>query len=165
MLHPHRLDPSAYIGLRSVFLTICTDRRQAWFTETRVVEMARLQFFQSAERESFEILAYCFMPDHLHALVTAVSNAADFTRFARLAKQRSGFQFVRMTGEALWQKSYFDRTLRDDECPASLVRYIIENPIRAGLASSPADYRHWGSQSYSREGLLEFVGRGRENAP
>jgi REP element-mobilizing transposase RayT len=43
------------------------------------------------------------MPDHLHAVVTARSAAADFQRFVRLAKQRSGFRFVQGAGRRLWQ--------------------------------------------------------------
>ena len=161
LLHPHRLDPGAYVGVRRYFLTICTDRRGRYFTDSQIVEMAALQIHQSADREGFEILVCCFMPDHMHAVVTARVDAADFPRFARLAKQRSGFQFVRMRGRRLWQASYFDRTMRSDEDLAAVIRYIIENPVRAGLASAPAEYPYWGSQTYTREEILEFVGRGR----
>ena len=98
------------------------------------------------------------MPDHLHALVTAVSDIADLPRFVRLAKQHSGFAFARATGRRLWQDSYFDRTLREDESPAATIRYLINNPVRAGLVETPAAYPHWGSQVYSREEILEFVG-------
>jgi putative transposase len=160
MLHPHRLDPSAYVGVHRYFLTFCTDRRRCYFTDPRIVESTALQIHQSASREGFQILAYCFMPDHLHAVVTAQSHAADVQRFARLAKQRSGFQFACAGGRRLWQKSYFDRTLRSDEDLAAVIRYVIENPVRAGLATVPAEYPHWGSQTYTREEILEFVARG-----
>jgi len=90
-------------------------------------------------------------------LVVAQSEAADLQRFVRLAKQRSGYLFSRATGRRLWQESYFDRTLRDGEGPAEVIKYMIENPVRAGIVESPAAYPYWGSQTYSRQDLLEFV--------
>jgi hypothetical protein len=37
------------------------------------------------------------------------------------------------------------------------VRYIINNPVRAGLVADVRDYPFWGSSVYSREALLEYI--------
>jgi REP element-mobilizing transposase RayT len=97
------------------------------------------------------------MPDHMHALITSRSEAADFHRFVRLAKQRSGFAHKRSTGRRLWQDSFFDRSLREDESIIRLVCYIVANPVRAGLVSAASEYPHWGSEVYSREEILDFL--------
>jgi hypothetical protein len=73
------------------------------------------------------------------------------------AKQRSGYVFVRKRGERLWQESYFDRLVRRDESLPDVIRYIIANPVRAGLVTRAVDYPHWGSSTHSREELLEFL--------
>jgi hypothetical protein len=43
---------------------------------------------------------------------------------------------------ALWQKSYHDHILRKEEAVADVVRYILENPVRAGLVDSIGEYPH-----------------------
>ena len=103
------------------------------------------------------------MPDHVHLIVIVHAADSDLRRFARLAKQRSGFAFTQTTGRRLWQESYFDRTIRNLEELPALVEYIIRNSVRAGLVESPADYRYWGSERYSREELLEFIASARRN--
>ena len=99
------------------------------------------------------------MPDHFHALAAGLREDADFTRFAWLAKQRSGYHYKRVYECRLWQDSYFDRVLRSDEPEMTVIRYIVSNPIRAGLVQAPHGYPFWGSQVYSREEILEAICR------
>jgi REP element-mobilizing transposase RayT len=98
------------------------------------------------------------MPDHLHLVVVASSEGSDLRRFIGLAKQRSAYLFARATGERLWQEEYFEHVVRKDEGLPELVGYILRNPGRAGLVADPVEYPHWGSQVYTREELLAFVG-------
>ena len=78
-------------------------------------------------------------------------------QFLRAAKQRSGFWFAQIRHQRLWQESYFDRTLRENESPADVISYIVGNPVRAGLVKGPEQYPFWGSQIYSREEILDFI--------
>jgi len=43
----------------------------------------------------------------------------------------------------VWQKGYYDHALRDEENLAAVARYIVANPLRAGLARNVADYPLW----------------------
>ena len=47
--------------------------------------------------------------------------------------------------------------LRSEDAAPPVIRYIINNPLRAGLVSRPGDYEFWGSQVYTRDDVLEFV--------
>jgi putative transposase len=85
------------------------------------------------------------MPDHVHLLIEAPRDAVDFQRTVRLLKSRSGFYFKKHFGRTLWQRSYFDRTLRRDEDVYGVVQYIFENPVRARLVKSPKDYPFLGA--------------------
>ena len=155
--HPHRLEPGDYIGCRAYSLTICTHHHSRPFLEATAVQTALLHFLHAASAEQCEILAYCFMPDHVHAIVLTCADSADLRRFVCLAKQHSGVAFAKATRHRLWQKSYFDRTIRTLEELPELVGYLIRNPVRARLVDDPVAYPYWGSQRYSREELLEFV--------
>ena len=88
---------------------------------------------QCCEMFGFAISAYCFMPDHLHLVLTAADECADFQRFMANWKQRSGCHFKKLTGERLWQESYFDHVLRDEETWTAM-KYVFENPVRRGLS-------------------------------
>ena len=157
MSRPHRLDPSEYVGFRQYFLTICTHERGRHFANADAVALVLEQFLRVAVAERFAVLAYCFMPDHVHTLVEAQFETADLQRFVRLAKQQSGFVFLQVARRRLWQESYVERVVRSDESLPGLINYIIANPVRAGLVEAPFDYPHWGSQVYSREEILEFA--------
>ena len=57
------------------------------------------------------------------------------------------FQWPAVSG--LWQPSFHDRVLRDDESDLHVLRYILWNPVRAGLVERPEDYPFLGSTTHS----------------
>jgi REP element-mobilizing transposase RayT len=152
-----RLKSFDYVGMHSYFLTICTSERRRLFTDERLVALVRLQLLRVATSEQFEVIAYCFMPDHLHALTNATRDDADFRRFARVFKQCSSFAWKRTIGGELWQRSYFEHVLREDEDLCGVARYIIENPVRAGLVEDALKYPFIGSATLQVRDLLYSV--------
>ena len=74
------------------------------------------------------------MPDHVHSLLEGTAPDSGLRQFAKDAKQYSGFHYKREYGKQLWQPSYYDHVLRDEEDTWSVARYIVENPLIAGLA-------------------------------
>ena len=99
------------------------------------------------------------MPDHLHLLVNATARAADLCRFMSRWKQLAGFRHKRETGAALWQESYYDHVLRDDEELWRAARYILENPIRKGLVERPLNYPYAGSDTFKAAELRDLWAR------
>ena len=98
-----------------------------------------------------------FMPDHLHLLVEGRCVSSDCRRFINRAKQFSGFHYAKAFGHRLWQRYGFERVLRDDEATLSVARYILENPLRAGLVERVEDYPFVGSCVYTLPEILEAV--------
>jgi len=84
-----------------------------------------------------ETLCYSLMPDHLHWLM--VLRRGELSEVVRLLKGRTSRAF----GAPLWQGNYFDHALRPDEDIRALARYIVANPLRAGLVESVGDYSLW----------------------
>lgn len=152
-----RLNPSLYIGLQRYFLTFCTAHRRACFVARDAVKCVHDQILQAAVLFDMEEIAYGFMPDHAHLLVEGKSEASDALAFVHRAKQLSGFEFSKMFRRTLWQPSFYDRILRDDEATLSVARYIFENPVRAGLVKNPEDYPFLGSAKYSTREIMEAI--------
>ena len=97
------------------------------------------------------------MPDHVHLLVEGKQPTANFREFVRIFKQRSSFEWNRTHRTILWQRSYFEHVLRDDEDTIGVARYILENPLRAGLVADVEDYPYLGSMTLAVRDLLYSV--------
>ena len=95
------------------------------------------------------------MPDHAHLLIEGMTDAADLQRFVKRAKQRSGQAYAHHAHRRLWQEGYYDRVLRAEEDSRAIARYVIENPVRAGLVDRPGLYPHLGSDVWPVEELLD----------
>jgi putative transposase len=156
-LNAPRLNNGCYVGLQRYFLTICARDRQKVFTDVRVVTPVVMHLLATATSHQFTVIAYCLMPDHAHALLEALADAADFREFVRIFKQRTSFDWKQETGATLWQRGYFDRVLRADEDTVSVARYILENPIRARLVGDPRDYPYVGSGTMDVRDLLDSI--------
>ena len=154
---PGHLRSFDYVGFHSYFLTFCTYKRTKAFTSSDHVEIAWTQILQSSAVEAFAILAYCFMPDHLHLLVEAQSESSDALKFISRAKQLSGYHYKQMFGERLWQRYGFERVLRSDEQSLIVARYILENPLRRGLVQRVEDYPYLGSTIFKVSEILEAI--------
>jgi len=152
---PHRLDGFDYTGPHHYFLTFCTRDRAPVFRDSAVCDLVIAQFRRSATKHGFAYLAYCLMPDHAHALVEGRTPDADLRAFVKSAKESSGRAFFRRHGRPLWQEGYYERVLRKEDDTRETARYILANPIRAGLATNPLDYPYLGSDRWT---VRELVG-------
>jgi len=97
------------------------------------------------------------MPDHLHLLIEAESEASDCLQFITRAKQFSGYYYARRVGGRLWQRYGFEHTLRSNEATLFVARYILENPVRANLVPRVEDYPFVGSCVYTVREILDAV--------
>jgi REP element-mobilizing transposase RayT len=84
------------------------------------------------------------MPDHLHALVE-LGESGDLSLTMQHVKGRTSRQAgIRLQRHGrLWSKGFHDHALRREEAVADVIRYIIANPVRAGLVKQIADYPYW----------------------
>jgi len=128
-----------YEGAFGYHIIVVTARR----ARVLVGALARdviLALEEAAAKNSFELLAFVVMPDHLHVLVAGVDAKADLIRFAQRFKQRTVYDYKRAHGVELWQRSYFDHVVRSEERLPDIAEYIVANPVRANLAAAVADW-------------------------
>ena len=157
---PPRLPGFDYVGLRRYLLTICTWGRRDVFRSDVVVRPVERQLLDTAVRRGFSAYAYCFMPDHLHVLLVAAQENADLLAFVRLFKQVSSFAWRRRFGPGpLWQTGFHEHVVRSHEASMGVARYILENPVRAGLTRSFQDYPFSGSAEFTLVEMAELWDR------
>ena len=93
------------------------------------------------------------MPNHVHALIEVW--LVPLGKILQSWKSHTSKEANRILGRkgTFWAEDYFDRYIRDEEHLRRAVRYIENNPVRAGLATAPEDWP-WSSARYrSKSGL------------
>ena len=69
-------------------------------------------------------------------------------------KQMTGYAYKQQMRQPLWQRGFHERILRDDESSERVARYILENPVRAGLTAVWGEYPYAWSDVYDLESLF-----------
>ena len=154
---PPRLGLSLYVGVQRYFLTICCEDRERRLSDSGTRALILRELARTSGVHGFAVVAYCLMPDHLHAVVEGLRDDSDFFSFVRAFKQQTAYAYKRRVGGRLWQSSFHDHALRGNESTQAVVRYVLENPVRARLAKSPCEYPYSGSLVYSKEEVVAWA--------
>ena len=146
----------------SYFFTVnLADRRSRLLTEH--IELLRAAFRYTQERHPFAIEATVVLPDHLHAIWTLPEGDADFAMRWRLIKsafsrglpsgeQRSQSRSSR-SERGIWQRRYWEHTLRDENDFERHVDYISFNPVKHGHVTCVKDWPYSSFHRMVRQGL------------
>ena len=108
-----------------------------WLRDQRVAKRVRdaLLHFQG---ERYELVAWCIMPNHVHAIVRPMPghtlSGISHTWKSFTAQQAN--RLLHRQGE-FWQPESYDHLIRNEQDLRNQVRYVIENPTKAGLRSWP----------------------------
>lgn len=107
-------------------------------------EIVRDSLYYYNEKK-YRLLAWCLMPNHVHVLILQLSDTplSDILHGWRSYTSRRINKLMHRTGK-VWMTEYFDRFIRDPKHFNTAVKYIHNNPVKAGLCSSPSQYR-WSS--------------------
>ena len=156
---PGRLAGFSYRGKHAYLLTICTHDRARAFEDHAFALSAAEQLLQCAAERDFALPAWCLMPDHVHLLPMGRTLDADLRSFVLSWNTRVAFAWRKEHACRLWQTGYYDRVLRPQEGWLNAARYVLLNPVRAGLVERPEDYPFCGSTEYSIETILHGLDR------
>ena len=146
----------------SYFFTVTLDNRRSTVLVDHV-ETLRDAFRVTRTERPFTIDAVVTLPDHLHVIMTLPGNDSDFSgrwkRIKSLFTHRLDVSGVSISrnhrGEfALWQRRFWEHTIRDDADFERCADYIHYNPVKHGLVSSPSDWPYSSLHRYIRAGIL-----------
>jgi REP element-mobilizing transposase RayT len=132
------------LGRCYLITTITLNRRPVFtdFQHARLLVQAMRVNQQVGRARS---LAWVIMPDHLHWLLSLESGS--LSDLVRSIKGRSARAIQQKSGAAgsLWQPGFHDHGVRQEEDLASIARYVVANPLRAGIVKGLGDYPLWDS--------------------
>jgi REP element-mobilizing transposase RayT len=126
------------------FLTTVTHGRTLIFGDWRLAtRTCRLIGDPELWRDS-KLLSWVLMPDHLHALIQ-LGNDEALERLIQRVKSVLAQEVNRQRGgfDPVWAPAFHDRALREQDDLKAFARYVIANPVRAGLVTRAGDYPFW----------------------
>jgi len=89
----------------------------------------------------YRLHAWVVMPNHVHLLATARTEISKFMRRVKGYSARQANAQLHRTGQTFWQEESYDRLVRTPEEFKNIEAYILNNPVKAGLARSAQEYR------------------------
>jgi len=140
----YRLRLGRYSEPNGIYLvTSVTHNRKPIFSDWKLGRLVVNEFRRAQDQKMAVSLAWVVMPDHFHWLIEL--GDSDLSNLMRQVKTRSALAITKAVGKQLpvWQKGYHDRALRKENDILHAARYIIANPLRAGLAKRYGDYPLW----------------------
>jgi putative transposase len=124
-------------------LTSITKNRHEFFSDWKIGMLVARQFEQAEREELVASLTWVVMPDHVHWLVELKEKPLSVV-VARIKSKSNHMvnKALARTG-SIWQRGFHDRAIRRDEDLKAVARYIVLNPVRAGLVKRVGDYPLW----------------------
>lgn len=132
------------ISGQAYLVTFTTSGRTPLFARWPIGCDAARQLSAPGNWQASRLLAWVLMPDHWHGLVLLGEGETLAMRIGWV-KSASARQ-LRHAHPALgrvWAPGYHDHALRSDEAVVDAARYIVMNPVRAGLARRVGDWAFW----------------------
>jgi REP element-mobilizing transposase RayT len=129
---------------RAYVLTTITHQRQPVFNDWRLARLLIVEMRRLHDAKAVESLAWVIMPDHIHWLL--VLGDLPLQVLMQQLKSRSAIAINKShlaRHKRLWQKGFHDHALRREEDLQAAARYVVANPLRAGLVRRLADYPLW----------------------
>ena len=130
-------------------VTFTTAQRRALFADAELARCAIAALLDRRSWERSDLLAWVLMPDHWHGLVElgprdslpALVRQLKCCASRRVRAAMHGLPVL----DAVWAQAYHDHALRREESLIDAARYVVMNPVRAGLVRDVREYPHWGA--------------------
>jgi putative transposase len=120
------------------------------------IVLRNIEFYRRREKAS--VLGYVIMPDHFHLLINMPATGS-ISNFMRDLKRRTVYDYSRMHGMKsgkFWQDRFNDVSIYSEEVLYTKLKYIHENPVRAGLAKSVLDWKY-SSAAFYKNGQMNII--------
>jgi len=145
MARAHRLRRGRYSNRNQVYLcTTAARHRRPVFVDLRAGRIVVDEMRACDSRGMTETWAFVVMPDHVHWLFQLTGDEALSAIIARMkARSARGINLLTDAEGAIWQRGFHDHWIRDEESVLRIARYVVANPVRAGLVESVRDYPLW----------------------
>jgi putative transposase len=147
--HPERSHPAHHPLLSRerrpiiIMLTVCTMNRKPILVGEDVHELLK-QMWKSPHAK-WRVGRYVIMPDHVHLFCAPATNPPEpLAPWVRWWKASASKVWPRAAEHPIWQRDFWDRQLRSGDNYGERWEYVRQNPVRAGLVTTPEAWQYQG---------------------
>ena len=129
-------------GSHVYFLTVCTHDKEPYFAESAGADIIVDEIEHRRKAGQAKVFSCCIMPDHVHLLMSLSEEyPKDLRVWVSAFKRHTTRAYREVFGPLpLWQKNFYDHVVRKEESLFTIAEYILNNPVRKGLAGSWQKY-------------------------
>ena len=111
---------------------------------------------EAKEKFNFRLTNFCIMPTHLHLLIKPEANAnlSVIMKWIKVISAKR-WNFIHGAADHLWGARYYARAIKHNEEYDAVMEYIDQNPVTAGLVTSPEEWK--ASGAYYKKNELSLV--------
>jgi len=137
----------------SYYITMVTHRRKPILVEN--IALLRESFRQSKKVFDYRIDEIIVLPDHVHMIITPAVSVeypkiigyikAYFSRHCDekyFAEETQSFSRYQRRHKPIWQKRYYEHTIRNEKDMREKINYMQNNPVKHGLAETIEDWKY-----------------------
>ena len=132
------------------YLTFSTYHRKPYLKNDQICELLAKRINEAAKKLNFAVLAYVFMPDHVHLLIRPMNEIYDMSKILKSVKQGPSCS-AKNRGwivTDLWERGGgYDRNVTKAVTRAKVIDYIHHNPVKKGLVDESWKYP-WSSANW-----------------
>jgi REP element-mobilizing transposase RayT len=114
---------------------------ECWLRKPAIANLMveALRYFNEVH---YRLDSWVIMPNHVHLMLWPLPNhtLSDILKSRKSKTARQANLLLGRTGEPFWQRESYDHWIRSDEEKARIRRYILMNPVKAGLCKTPEDW-------------------------
>ena len=125
-------------------ITVATKDRRSILTRPGIPEVIFRSLNWLETEKYLKWMCIMVMPDHVH-IVIELGDKRSLAQVVYSFKRFTANQINIHLGQKgqVWQDSYHDHGIRNDESLKEIIRYFYENPVRKDMVKNPADYPYW----------------------
>ncbi len=153
----------------TVFITLVTFNRATILNEPTAPQLLRYVWKKVAKRLPFTTNAVCVLPDHVHMLITLPENDSNysirireikrlFTRYYLNSMKETtprNSSRIRQKEATIWQRRFWEHTIRDEQDFTNHFDYIHFNPVKHGYVRCVGEWAWSSFHSYVKQGVYD----------
>jgi putative transposase len=111
-----------------------------------IPEIAQInkQAIHHFDEKYYQLICYCIMSNHIHLVIKFLDNAPDLSQIMHSIKRFSAKESNIILGKTgkFWTTESYDHLVRDSNELRHIVSYVLNNPVKAGLANQWQKWPH-----------------------
>jgi putative transposase len=168
-----------YVAGGTYFFTVVTYQRRGFLTDEIARDCLHLAIDEIRHKWPFEIIATVLLPDHFHTIWTFPRGDVNYSRRIRRIKEQFTRRYLEAGGTELqqsksrdehgergiWQRRFWEHTIRDELDLQRSVDYIHWNPVKHGVTRRVKDWRWSSFHRFVEEGEYDAEWGGEDPTP